>query len=156
MDHALIALTKTERSCTANFILGQSPRRVVDVELAPEKLRLINPGNAIISHANHFDDQNVIDVSEPPNPRRHLSEYRKKRMESLLHKHKPLNIRCIQEILKDHENLPQSLCRHRDDSLPQSQHTITKTAVIMDLCEKQMWLTNGQPCKSDFEKFDLN
>ena len=77
-------------------------------------------------------------------------------MESLLNKQKPLSILCIQDILKDHENIPQSLCRHRDNSLPKSQHTITKTAMIMDLDEKKMWVTNGQPCKADFEEFDLN
>ena len=155
MDKALGTLTSTARSCTANFIVGHSPQRVVDVELAPDNLRLINPSDGILSHANHFDDPNVLQVSEPPNPRRHLSEYRQKRMETLLYKQKPLNILGIQNILEDHENHPQSLCRHRDETLPESQHTITKTAMIMDLEEKKMWVTDGQPCTEKFEEFSL-
>ena len=67
-----------------------------------------------------------------------------------------MNIPDIQNILKDHENSPQSICRHRDDSLPKSQHTITKTAMIMDLNEKKIWVTDGQPCKTEFEEFSLN
>jgi len=62
----------------------------------------------------------------------------------------------VQEILKDHEHQPQSLCRHRDDALPESQHTITKTAMIMDLEERKMWVTGGQPCKAEFEEYSLN
>ena len=36
MDKALNALVSTTRSCTANFILGHSPQRALDVELAQD------------------------------------------------------------------------------------------------------------------------
>ena len=156
MDKALSVLTISPRSCTANFIVGHYPQRVVDVELAPDNLRLIDPENGIISHANHFDNPEMVGISEPPNPRRHLSEFRKKRMGTLINEQKPLTIPSIQNILKDHNNNPQSLCRHCDDTLPKSQQTITKTAMIMDLSEKIMWVTDGQPCKADFEEFSFN
>ena len=156
MDGALGVLTITPRSCTANFIVGHSPQRVIDVELAPDNLRMIDPQDGIFSHANHFDNPKMVGVSEPPNPRRHLSEFRQKRMENLLFEKKPLDVTEIQNILKDHENEPQSLCRHGDDTLPGSQQTITKTAMIMDLSEKKMWVTDGQPCKADFEVFSFN
>ena len=77
-------------------------------------------------------------------------------MKNLLNEQVPLDISGIQNILKDHENNPQSLCRHRDDELPESQHTITKTAMIMDLNEKKLWATDGQPCKAEFEEFSFN
>ncbi len=116
----------------------------------------VDPENFVLSHANHFADPVKLGVSEPPNPRRHFSEFRQKRMEVLLKEQTPLNITSIKNILKDHENNPQSICRHRDDTLPESQHTITKTAMIMDLEEKKMWVTNGQPCISEFEEFSIN
>ena len=156
MDEALGCLTDTSRSCTANFIVGHGPKRVVNIELAPDSLHLIDAKEGIISHANHFNNPGIDGVSEPPNPRRHLSEFRQKRMEGLLLEHLPLGLEQIQDILKDHENEPQSLCRHRDDSLPEFQHTITKTAMIMDLEEKKMWATSGQPCRSEFEEFIFN
>ena len=156
MDKALSSLTETPRSCTTNFIVGHAPRRVVNIELAPDKMRLINPENEVLSHANHFANPNILGVSEPQNPRRYLSEFRQKRMESLLKSQKPLDIPDIQKILKDHENHPQSLCRHKDKKLPESQHTITKTSMIMDLDERKLWATDGQPCKSIFEEFSIN
>ena len=125
------------------------------MELAPDNFRLIDPEDGIIAHANHFNDPDVLGVSEPNNPRRHLSEFRKKRMGTLLNEQKPLTIPGIQNILKDHKNNPQSLCRHCDDTLPKSQQTITKTAMIMDLSEKKMWVTDGPPCKAEFEKFSF-
>ena len=156
MEEALNVLANTPRSCTANFILGHSPKQVLDIELAPDSLRLINPVNGVLAHANHLMDPKKTGVSEPENPRRHLSEFRHKRMEELLHEQKPLNVEEMQKILKDHEHQPQSLCRHRDDTLPSSQNTITKTAMIMDLEERKMWVTNGQPCKAEFEEYSLN
>ena len=156
MDEALRILTITPRSCTANFIVGHAPVRVVNIELAPNKLHLIDPKDGIISHANHFADPDILGVSEPPNPRRYLSEFRQERMELLLKEQKPLDILGIKNILQDHKNNPQSLCRHRDNTLPESQHTITKTAMIMDIEEKKMWVTDGQPCKSEFEEFSIN
>ena len=145
MEEALQALAGTPRSCTANFILGHAPSRAVDIELAPESLRLIDPTNGVLAHANHLVDPKEVGVEEPENPRRHLTEFRHHRIETLLNEQKPINVKGMQEILKDHEHRPQSLCRHRDDSLPESQHTITKTAMIMDLEEKKMWVTDGQP-----------
>jgi len=156
MDGALGCLTSTPRSCTANFIVGHGPQRVVNIELAPDSIHIIDAEDGIISHANHFDSPGIVSVSEPPNPRRHLSEFRQKRMKALLLEHRPLTVTQIQDILKDHENEPQSLCRHGDDTLPGSQQTITKTAMIMDLAEKKIWVTNGQPCKAEFEEFSFN
>ena len=156
IEEALGALAGTPRSCTANFILGHASSRAVDIELAPDSLRLIDPVDGILVQANHLVDPKETGVSEPENPRRHLSEFRHSRMEKLLNEQKNLNVDIVQEILKDHDHQPQSLCRHRDDSLPESQHTITKTAMIMDLEERKMWVTNGQPCKTEFEEFALN
>jgi len=156
MEEALSVLAGTPRSCTANFILGHAPKQAVDIELAPDSLRLIDPVKGVLAHANHLLDPKEAGVYEPKNPRRHLSEFRHKRMEELLNGQKPINVEAMQEILKDHEHQPQSLCRHRDDTLPESQHTITKTAMIMDLEERKIWVTEGQPCKAEFEKFSLN
>ena len=156
MEEALQALLGTPRSCTANFILGYAPSRAVDIELTPDSLRLIDHENGVLAHANHMVDPIETGVEEPENPNRHLSEFRYYRMEKLLNDQKPLNVDILQEILKDHEHQPQSLCRHRDDTFPESQHTITKTAMIMDLNELKMWVTNGQPCKTEFEEYKFN
>ena len=156
IEEALGALAGTPRSCTANFILGHASSRAIDIELAPDSLRLIDPVDGVLVHANHLVDPKETGVSEPENPRRHLSEFRHSRMEKLLNEQKPLNVDIVQKILKDHDHQPQSLCRHRDDSLPESQHTITKTAMIMDLEERKMWVTNGQPCTAEFEEYSLN
>ena len=156
IEEALGALAGTPRSCTANFILGHASSRAIDIELAPDSLRLIDPVGGVLVHANHLVDPKKTGVSEPENPRRNLSEFRHSRMEELLNEQIPLNVDIVQEILKDHDHQPQSLCRHRDDSLPESQHTITKTAMIMDLEERKMWVTNGQPCTAEFEEYSLN
>ena len=156
LTSSLNALLGTPRSCTANFIVGHSPNNALNIELAPDSMRLIDPVKGILSHANHLIDPDLLKVTEPVNPNRYLSEFRCNRMESLLLENKPIDVEILQNILKDHKNHPQSLCRHRDNRIPTSQHTITKTSIIMDLTKKVMWITDGQPCKSNFQKFSFN
>ena len=156
MDKALDVLTDSPRSCTANFIIGQASHGAVDIELAPDSLRFIDPENGVLVHTNHFMNPNKIDAAEPPNPRRYLSEFRHVRMETLLNEQKPLDVKSIQEILRDHEKHPQSLCRHRDITIPKSQHIITKTSMIMDLEDQKTWFSYGQPCKNNFKTYDVS
>ena len=92
LNEALNVLIDTPRSCTANFLLGHTDQGAIDIELAPETMNIINPVKDILFHANHFVDPEILNVTEPPNPRRYLSEFRHKQMESLLLKHKPLDV----------------------------------------------------------------
>jgi len=155
LENAMEVLTGTPRSCTANFMIGQAQNTVIDIELAPDTYVKISPQGGVLSHANHFTDPGSAKVTEPPNPRRYLSKFRHERMETLLNELKPLDVEGIQNILKDHENFPQSICRHPDSSLLSEQHTVTKTGVIMDLDERKLWLTNGNPCKNEFAEYSL-
>ena len=155
IEQAMNVLTGTPRSCTANFIIGEYPDKIVNIELAPDTFLNFYPNQGLLTHANNFADPNNMDVSEPPNPRRHLSAFRHERMKILLSTQKILDMKMIQNTLKDHEHHPQSLCRHRDNDLPKSQQTITKTSMIMDLEDLNIWATDGQPCMAEFEKFSL-
>ena len=85
-----------------------------------------------------------------------MSEFRHKQMESLLLKYKPLDVEKMKNILCNHENHPQSICRHSDNSLPEYQQTTTKTSMIMDLKEPSIWYSNGNPCENNFRKYSLN
>ena len=129
---------------------------MVDIELAPNNLRFIDPDDGVLVHTNYFVNPDAVGVAEPPNPRRYLSEFRHVRMETLLNEQKPLDVKSIQEILKDHDNHPQSLCRHRDNTLPESQHIIIKTSMIMDLEKQKIWLSYEQPYKDNFKAYDVS
>ena len=155
LEDALDVLIGTPRSCTANFMIGQAQDTVIDIELATDEYVQISPQGGVLSHANHFTDPDSAEIIEPPNPRRYLSKFRHERMETLLNERKPLDVAGIQKILKDHENHPQSICRHADPSLPSEQHTVTKTGVIMDLDERKLWFTNGNPCENEFAEYSL-
>tara|TARA_Y100000590_G_scaffold381584_1_gene450851 strand:+ start:1683 stop:2768 length:1086 start_codon:yes stop_codon:yes gene_type:complete len=156
LNRALNVLKKTKRSCTSNFIIGEANNKAIDIELAPNTHRIIIPKNGIITHANHLQNQTKINVKEPPNPQRYHSEFRQKQMQLLLERGKPLTLADIKLIMQNHKNKPQSLCRHRDLTLPSSQHTITKTAMIMNLDTREMLVTSGNPCTSKFEHFTLD
>ncbi|MDP6418531.1 MAG: C45 family autoproteolytic acyltransferase/hydrolase [Candidatus Krumholzibacteria bacterium] len=156
IDDAVSVLCATPRSCTANFLLAQSPARAMDIELAPTRHRTLEAEGGVLVHANHFVDPVAAGVVEPPDPRRHLSQTRHARLEELLHASKPVSAVKLRSHLRDHEvNHPNSLCRHPDTELPDSQRIISKISIIMDLDERRFWVTDGQPCMNEYERYEL-
>src|SRR5713101_7626023 len=61
-------LTRGERSCSANFILGQQVDQgrgtVVDIECAPTAECALYPQNGVIAHTNHFSNPSELGVEQ--------------------------------------------------------------------------------------------
>ena len=77
---AVRVVTDTARSCSANFLIGQSPDEVIDIEAAPESVNLIGLEGGSVVHTNHFVAPQEMGIAEPPSERRHLSCRRLDRM----------------------------------------------------------------------------
>jgi isopenicillin-N N-acyltransferase-like protein len=154
-DAAAKVATEGRRSCSANFLLAQAPGKAIDIETAPERARLIRPDNSRLVHANHFLDPGLLGVVEPPNERRPHSYLRQVRMTELLGSKAKLTIADIETFLRDHDDSPYSICRHRDETLPASEHYATVTSVVIDLTSKTMAWTDGPPCTNHYSRLSL-
>lgn len=49
-------------------------------------------------------------------------------------------------MLSDHANHPDSVCSHEDPADPPSKRLCTVYAIVMDLTERVLWVTDGSPC----------
>jgi isopenicillin-N N-acyltransferase-like protein len=152
---AVEAVTGTDRSCSTNYLIAQSPDRVVDIEAAPGAFRLLPCDDRWLVHTNHFLDPGSIGVTEPPNPRRHHSHSRLSRLRRLLASRSAVTAEDLKRFLSDHEGHPNSVCRHPDPGLPPQQRAITVTSAIMDLHARTMDLTDRQPCLGDWQRVSL-
>ncbi len=63
-------------------------------------------------------------------------------------------IKSLQAIQKDHINHPDSICNHATDGDPLDREK-TITALTMDLTNRRMSATWGNPCENVFTTFQL-
>lgn len=151
LEAALEVLAGEERACAGNFLLAQTPDRVADVEAAPDRINILSCEEGCLTHANHFVDPERLGIVEAPNERRVYSRHRQSRLRELLTQRVPLSIEGIQDALRDTNEEPFGICRHRDHSVGQEEHYTTVTSVVIDLTARVLYLTDGPPDESPFQ-----
>jgi isopenicillin-N N-acyltransferase-like protein len=153
---AMEVITGSERACSANYLIAQAPDQAVDVEAAPDVVNSIPWHKHCQVHTNHFLDPQGTGVEEPPNDRRYMSCNRWARLQQLIDDSRPVSVADLQQHLQDHVNAPGSLCRHEDIQAPADEQFRTVTGVVMDLHEKELYITDGPPCQNEFRHIRLD
>ncbi|MBV9545168.1 MAG: peptidase C45, partial [Chloroflexi bacterium] len=154
-DAARAVVAEAPRACSANFLLAMPPESAVDIEAAPLSLRELHPRDSMLIHSNHFLDPARLGIEQPiVDPRPH-SRWRQARMQTLLEARRPVSEGDLEAALRDHDNYPDSICRHENDVDPPEERYLTVTSVIMDLDERSMRLTDGPPCEHLYEAYSL-
>src|SRR5215471_4017771 len=54
LDEAMLAPFEAPRTCSANFMLGASSGKIVDIETSPDHASRLHPEAGIVTHSNHF------------------------------------------------------------------------------------------------------
>jgi isopenicillin-N N-acyltransferase like protein len=152
---AVSVVTDGLRSCSANFLIAQTPNWAIDVEAAPDTVRFLEPQRGALVHSNHFVDPTELGIVEPEAERRPHSYTRHARMAALLEARAPVSIGDLEVSLRDHDNYPDSICRHAHPDDPPEEWCITVTSAIMDLEELSLRLTDGQPCEHLYEEYSI-
>jgi len=151
-DSAVSVVTSEARACSTNFLIAQTPDKVVDIEAAPDTLRLLECVGGCLVHTNNFTNPSEIGVIEPINPKREFSIGRRARLGELLSQRGKISIADLQADLQDHLGYPYGICRHAAVGLePPESHSITVTSVVMDVTAKTLMLTDGVPCENPFQ-----
>ena len=155
IDTALPIITGVRRACSTNFVVGQPPDRAVDIEAAPDTTCAFYTQRGALAHTNHFVDPTHLGVEEPISERRPHSYTRLQRMGELLEVRRPLSVGDVQECLRDHDNYPDSVCRHYNSDDPPEEECVTVVSVVMELNELTLWITDGSPCEHVYEAYRL-
>jgi isopenicillin-N N-acyltransferase-like protein len=156
LDGAVRVITGTRRACSANFVVAQAPDRAVDVEAAPGSSCSFGAERGVVAHTNHFLQTEHLGVEEPPlAERRPHSFTRLARMRTLLSARQPLSVADVQACLRDHDNFPDSVCRHVHPDDPPEEACPTVVSVVMDLTERTFWLADGPPCEHAYAAYQL-
>jgi len=153
---AFAVVTDDPPSCSTNYLIGRAPEQVADLEHAPEDaVGVIAAEDGVLVHANHFEDPDAIGVTPVDTPALPKSRHRAERLRQLLSEAAPLSVAGVMDCLRDHDGRPNSVCRHPDTALPESDRVETVTSVIMDLDAGRLWASEGPPCANDYQELSL-
>jgi isopenicillin-N N-acyltransferase-like protein len=155
LDSAVQVIAGAPRACSTNFLIAQAPDRAVNVEAAPGSVRMLAADGGCLVHTNHLLDPEALGVAEPPSELRPGSCHRFARMTELLGE-RPIALGHVQDSLRDHDGIPNSICRHADTRKPPAEHYVTVTSAIMDLEAGALYISDGPPCSNDYQIHKLH
>ena len=153
VEDVIRMLRSSEPASSENFVVTDGGGRVASIECTPHGIGVLEPEGGIIAHTNHFLSPSL----------RSLERYitilpdtcdRLKRLCTLFDAHGDnLCVETMKCILSDHENFPQSLCRHVDHT-PHSMATCS--SVIAEPAEGRMHIARGNPCVRRYSTYELH
>ncbi|MEV0130462.1 C45 family peptidase [Dactylosporangium sp. NPDC050688] len=151
LGSALRVACSSPRSASINLLLGQAfaagvPGEVVDLEVAPGDVGVLNPADGVVTHANHFEALST--VHDTLRDLGGSSFFRSARARRLLGA-PAITEKDIQGVLADHGGHPQSICRHDADAPTEEDRSESLYAVVLDLDERRMSIAAGPPCQAD-------
>jgi isopenicillin-N N-acyltransferase like protein len=163
LREALTRITRGERSCSANFMVGQQKSlgsgTLVDVESAPAATLTVLPDNGVLAHTNHFANPGKVGVRQILDEERRSTLHRFKRINQLLRPFRDgeakLSFTRAETMLRDHDGRPESVCRHENSAFPKDERYQTVVSVIMDLYTRQITATIGSPCLTSHQTLRL-
>ncbi len=164
IEEAASVVGESPRSCSANFILAQATEQgaasALDLEAAPSGILTLKPQDGLLTHTNHFSNSAALGVTEPLEEERKGSICRCERLEQLLRealvKNSKLSLADLQAALRDHKSLPESICRHAGEQLPEERRYQTLVSIIMDLHARRLWSAVGPPCLNDYQSVSID
>jgi isopenicillin-N N-acyltransferase-like protein len=150
---AIASAKKT--GCAVNTLLGSREGDIIDIEVTPDDLGLLCPQKGFIVHSNHFyterfKNHDLMGTIYPD------SYVRSHRLTTLMEKHwGKVSVDVIKELLSDHNNYPDSICRHVDQEVPLKQQMKTVASIISYPKEQKMFIAHGNPCENEHIEYKL-
>ncbi len=162
LDEALFAAGAGPHSCSASFIIAEAAApgkgRATNLEVSPAGTRSTAPRGGLLVHANHFIDPGALGLWEPMVEERLSTYHRHRRLEELLtgaSARGPISARVLRMLLRDHDGIPESVCRHPNPSHPEGERYQTEASVIIDLHARTMQIASGPPCSGSYRRLSL-
>jgi len=152
---AISVIYNAPRTAAWNYLIASAEGDIVDVEATKDDINCLFPENGIIAHGNcilterfkHLDTVGTLAAD---------SYLRAERLKTLMRRrHGELSVAVMKELLQDHNDYPDSICRHVDLAGPPEQYFETSASIISVPAEGKMYITNGRPCENEYVVYRL-
>jgi isopenicillin-N N-acyltransferase-like protein len=157
IGEAISAVAAAEMRSAKNYLLASDQGDVVDVEVTMNDLDVQYPERGIFTHANCFKTERFKSADLAP---LYLpdSYVRAERLYQLMgNQYGNLSVNVMKQLLQDHNNHPNSICRHPDPRNPLPMGRMMKTLVSLINCtkERKAYIALGNPCENEYIEYCL-
>jgi len=159
LTQAMGRLLDSPKGHSMNFLIAHEDGEAVDIETSCIENHIIFPKKNSMAHTNHYIEpcigfKDTKKGHQNPAPSTYCRLNRIKKL--LTQMDGKLEIKSIQNILKDHFDHPFSVCLHdSDEFIPITQASKTCLSIVMDLSQKIIFYTKGNPCQNHVESFEF-
>jgi isopenicillin-N N-acyltransferase-like protein len=157
IGEAIGVIASAEMRSAKNYLLASDQGDIVDVEVIINDLDVYYPERGILTHANCFraDRFKSADLAPVYWPDSYI---RGQRLYQLMdNQHGQVSVDVMKQLLQDHNNYPNSICRHPDPRAPLPIGRIVKTLVSIIFCpkERKACIALGNPCENEYVEYRL-
>lgn len=142
------------RAGGSHLLVGDARGHIAGLELTPTEVGVIKPKNGVLLHTNHYC---IPKLAQRDIGRNLLTDTipRFDRAAALISTNRAWGIDNFTKIFTNHEDGPSSICRHLNLSAPEFLHIITIAGCIIDLSQRKMLISFGQPCRAPYFEIAL-
>jgi isopenicillin-N N-acyltransferase like protein len=152
---AIGKIVSLNRGSSNNCLIAHRDGAVLDFEMAPKDLDFLYPENGVLVHTNNFISPRLRPLDTglsqfPDTLLRYGRAYQK-----IQSRTGRIGVADLKEILADHFNHPDAICRHPDLRDPELERVQTVASVIMNLTRREMHIAQGPPCSNVYQTIEL-
>lgn len=139
---------------SANFLIAQhngENKKAINIEASPLGEDKKETHSEYVYHTNHFCSDFLTNEIGTENLNVTEGSFmRKDRIHELINDAKVQGSVVDQDMIKqwlaDHDNAPNSICKHKEEGSSDYTNTISAFSIIMDLTNRHIHFRNGNPC----------
>jgi isopenicillin-N N-acyltransferase like protein len=164
LHEAIGKVQEGQLASTANFLIGYSEDEhkgmVLHVEVSPFGIGFTNTDANYGVHTNHICSQEILmNLEDCNNLRFSDSIIRKRRAEHMIEKaineKRNIDEDVFKEWFSDTFNAPKAINRYVNSQAPEHLQSETIFSIIMNLTSKDIFVCEGMPAHSTYQKFSL-
>lgn len=150
---AVNAVESAYRAIPVNIMMT-TPEGPANIEATVDEVFVLRDENYLI-HTNHCLHDSITEINNDF-PELCNSYSRLPRMTELVENStEGISRAAIEEMFKDHDGYPGSICRHANENDPKHGFIETVFAMIVDAEAQEMYVSRGNPCSMPFEKYEM-
>jgi isopenicillin-N N-acyltransferase like protein len=153
LDAMVGTALRHDRASSYNNVLAASDGRVVNVEGSATSVEMTEPDGGTLAHTNHYVCDAMVRYEGDPEYAE-LSAIRYRRAKELLRSAETASVdeEMMRGFLSDHENAPDSICRHEAEG----RDSVTCFWCVVDVTEGHVRYGRGNPCDSVEQQYEFD
>jgi len=160
LEDAIEAVERAKRGNSLNYGVADSKGRICNIECTPKTVDCLFEEDPYFVHTNHFlskklgIQKDIIRNSGVGFGRD--SVFRYERMYKLISEREGrVDLKTIMSFFRDHENHPDSICRHVNPKDSVSEKAKTWDSMIFVTSQRTAWISRGNPCENEYNRYPL-